>query len=110
MRAWVNGQLLEDPTGPAVGLTEDSSYLLGYAHLAPGDVLFVYTDGVVEARDLDGREYTIGRLQDVVGEPAESAHGLLESVDASLRAHVSGADQFDDITMFVLRRSAQEAA
>jgi hypothetical protein len=45
-----------------------------------------------------------------MGKPAASAQGLLDSVDASLREHVSGADQFDDITMFVLRRSAREAA
>lgn len=98
-------QVLLHPTGPAVGITEDSSYVLGYTHLAPGDVLFVYTDGVVEARDLDGQEFTLDRLQDIMGRPAESAAGLLDSVDAGLREHVNGADQFDDITMFVLRRS-----
>ena len=88
----------------------DSGFVLGYTHLAPGDVLFVYTDGVVEARDLDGQEYSLDRLQQVVADPAESADGVLDSVDASLHRHVSGADQFDDITMFVLRRALQEAA
>jgi hypothetical protein len=103
-------QVLLHPTGPAVGIMEESSYVLGYTNLAPGDVLFVYTDGVVEARDLNGQEFTIGRLREAMTKPTGSAQGLLESVDASLREHVSGADQFDDITMFVLRRSAREAA
>ena len=103
-------QVLLHPTGPAVGIAEDSGFVLGYTHLAPGDVLFVYTDGVVEARDLDGQEYSLDRLQQVVADPAESADGVLDSVDASLHRHVSGADQFDDITMFVLRRALQEAA
>jgi hypothetical protein len=103
-------QVLLHPTGPAVGITEDCGFVLGYTHLAPGDVLFVYTDGVVEARDLDGREYSLNRLRQVVADPAGSAGDVLDSVDASLHRHVSGADQFDDITMFVLRRALPEAA
>ena len=97
-------QILLPPTGPAVGILEDSRYVLGSTRLGPGDALFVYTDGVVDARNLDGRQFTMARLREVIEQPSESAQGLIDNVDDSLRAHVTAADQFDDITMLALRR------
>ena len=98
-------QVLLPPTGPAVGIQEDSRYVIGSAHLAPGDSLFIYTDGVVDARNLDGELYTMDRLRAVVDTPVSSAQALIDTVDDSLRAHVQAADQFDDITMIALRRA-----
>jgi serine phosphatase RsbU (regulator of sigma subunit) len=98
-------QILLPPTGPAVGLREDSRYMLGSTRLDPGDVVFVYTDGVVDARNLDGQRYTMDRLRKVIDQPVESAGELLDNVDASLREHVQAAHQFDDITMVAVRRA-----
>lgn len=96
-------QLLE-PTGPAVGMMPNSVFTLGHLSLDPGDRLFVYTDGVVEARDSHGTMLGTDRMLDVLCLPCDSADSLLDSVETGLRRHVGSADQFDDITMLVLRR------
>lgn len=96
-------QLLQ-PTGPAVGMMANSVFALGHTTLRPGDRLFVYTDGVVEARDSRGDMYGMTRMLDVVRPPCPSADGLLDSVEADLHRHVGSAEQFDDITMLALRR------
>ncbi|MEU7899590.1 SpoIIE family protein phosphatase [Nonomuraea sp. NPDC049152] len=91
------------PTGPAVGMLADSSYTLGHVHLAPGDSLFAYTDGVVEARDLDHRLFGTDRLIETLGGPGPAA-GLLDTVDHAVRRFVGTAEQSDDITTLALRR------
>lgn len=96
--------VLLNPTGPAVGIQQDSSFLLGYVHLSPGDALFIYTDGVVEARDPAGQQFGMSRLCEVVQRPAATAAALIDNVTACLDEFVGLADQFDDITMFALRR------
>lgn len=97
-------QELLQPTGPAVGMTAGSSYSLGHTSLGRGDALFVYTDGVVEARGPDGSLFGMNRMLDVVSEPAESAEGMLRSVDDTLFRFVSTAEQSDDITMLAVHR------
>ncbi|QFZ21688.1 hypothetical protein EKG83_33655 [Saccharothrix syringae] len=91
------------PTGPALGMLADGEYRLGHVHLNPGDSLFAYTDGVVEARDARGRQFGADAMLGAV-RPRRSAEQLLESVDGALRRHVDGAVQFDDITMLGLHR------
>ena len=98
-------QTLLPPTGPAVGILADSSYTLGHIHLAPGDALFAYTDGVVEARNRDHRLYGMPRLLELLGTPGPSAEGLLDSVDSAVRHFVGTAEQSDDITTLALRRT-----
>ncbi len=61
-----------------------------------GDLLVMYTDGVTEARNLDGAEYGIGALRRFLTRPRSSnpAVDLLEDV----KAFTGDAPQYDDIT------------
>ena len=45
------------PTGPAVGLLPDAAYFVQQAVLEPGSLLFMYTDGVTEARNPQGEMF-----------------------------------------------------
>ncbi|PPK65443.1 PP2C family protein-serine/threonine phosphatase [Actinokineospora auranticolor] len=109
LRADGSHQLLA-PTGPAVGMMPNSVYSLGHTTLEPGDRLFVYTDGVVEARDSRGSMFGLPRVLDALGTPATaSAEDLLVSVESGMHHHVGGAEQFDDITMLALVRTPPEA-
>jgi phosphoserine phosphatase RsbU/P len=93
------------PTGPAVGMLQDSVYSLGHVVLGPGDSLFVYTDGVVEARDGTGAFFGMDRLTDIVGQvsSADTAQDLVDLVDNSVKRYVGPVDQYDDITMLAVR-------
>jgi sigma-B regulation protein RsbU (phosphoserine phosphatase) len=48
--------------GPVLGPTPDATYTRGFAQLQPGDLLCMYTDGVVEAHDRNEREFGLDRL------------------------------------------------
>ena len=71
--------------------------------LAPGDTLFLYTDGVTEATNAAEQLYGENRLLTLLnGQHFDSARSLCESVKADVDAFVATAEQFDDITMLCL--------
>jgi sigma-B regulation protein RsbU (phosphoserine phosphatase) len=91
-------EILKGAQSPPLGLTPETSFFLNAVHLEPGDALFLYTDGVVEARDKRGKEYTIERLAKCVKEEASSAKEYSERIFENVRQFTAGADQHDDIT------------
>jgi phosphoserine phosphatase RsbU/P len=99
------GHVLLGPTGPAVGMFANSSYLIDQVSMQPGDWLFMYTDGVTETRSADGEFFGMERTLEIVVEPGRTAGELLEAVDQALRLHTGAGEQHDDITMLALRRS-----
>jgi phosphoserine phosphatase RsbU/P len=52
--------------GPVLGPTPDATYTRGYAKLEPGDLLCLYTDGIIEAHDKKEQEFTTERLIRIV--------------------------------------------
>jgi len=75
--------------------------------LRPGDLLFIFTDGLVEAVDDGGEEFGESRLMPCIqSAPPEPAAGTLERVMTQVNTFVGYARQHDDITCLVLRVSA----
>ncbi|MGW1892865.1 PP2C family protein-serine/threonine phosphatase [Streptomyces sp. NPDC002004] len=93
-----------ETTGPAVGVLPDCTYALGYAQLDPGDTLFVYTDGVPEARCPRGRFLGEERMLELLSGPAPRGRVALERLDEAVRAHTAEGEQHDDVTMLALHR------
>ena len=52
--------------GPVLGPTPDATYNRGFAKLDPGDLLCMYSDGIVEAHDRQDREFGLDRLEKLV--------------------------------------------
>jgi len=75
--------------------------------LHPGDVLALFSDGVTEAHDEDDNEYGEERLAEFMrqirNEPAET---LVDKVFCEIDRFAGCAPQYDDITLFVIRRTA----
>ncbi len=93
-----------DVTGPAVGVLPDCVFTLGYAQLDPGDTLFVFTDGVPEARCPDGRFLGDDRMLELLAGPPPSGKDLVDLMDLAVREHTGTAEQHDDVTMLALHR------
>jgi sigma-B regulation protein RsbU (phosphoserine phosphatase) len=93
-----------EPTGPAVGLMPDLPFALGEVELKPRDLLFAYTDGVVDARDREGMPFTEERLQEEIRRGASNPDQILRGIMSSLHQHISDQDQYDDITLLGLYR------
>jgi phosphoserine phosphatase RsbU/P len=91
-------------TSPAIGILPDAAFTINQAQLAPGDILFSYTDGITDARDPERRLFGAERLAALVEQPARSAQALVERVDTNVSAHIANAEQYDDITMLAVRR------
>ncbi len=93
-----------DSHGPVVGIMPGEDYGQSTLHMAPGDVLLVFTDGVTEAMDTGDQLYGDERLFDVLQSAAESsAQALVNAVSDSVAAFAAGAEQADDITMLAVQ-------
>jgi sigma-B regulation protein RsbU (phosphoserine phosphatase) len=74
-------------------------------HLAPGDTLVLFSDGVPEAQNMFDEEFGEARLLDVLREArGGSAAAIIAAIITAIDEFVGGAPQFDDITLMVLRR------
>ncbi len=90
--------------GMVVGLFELASYDPGSIVLGPGDGLFMYTDGVTEATDVAGEEFTAARLAPCLAEcRGLGLEEVIEKVGSAVTAFAGDAPQADDITMLALR-------
>jgi sigma-B regulation protein RsbU (phosphoserine phosphatase) len=52
--------------GPVLGPTPDATYTRGFVKLEPGDLLCLYSDGIVEAHNAKDEEFELWRLQRLV--------------------------------------------
>ena len=96
-------RVLRDKHGMMVGVSKKAKYTEYTLELSPGDAIFVYTDGVPEAKDAAGKMYGMERLETALNQAAkESPEGILRFVRSDVKAFVNGAKQFDDVTMLCL--------
>ncbi|MCR5536760.1 MAG: SpoIIE family protein phosphatase [Succinivibrio sp.] len=89
---------------PMLGVLDDISYVQQQLHLEYGDTLFLYTDGVTEAMDLQGEQFGTERLQEVLNAGTQLALKQQSAeVLQAIHGYVGEAEQSDDITMLSLR-------
>lgn len=77
---------------------------VGEEHLQPGDQLLLYTDGVVEARSLDGDEFGVARLADFVARESIDGRAAAETMrrlNLAILDHQEGELQDDATTVMV---------
>jgi GAF domain-containing protein/anti-sigma regulatory factor (Ser/Thr protein kinase) len=90
-------------TGMALGVDRDIEISQKVIHLAPGDGVLFYTDGVTEAFSEEGALFGEERLRSAVNTDA-TASGLLDIIDAQLDDFMGELPPADDITMVSLKR------
>ena len=98
-----------DKGGPLLGLLPGADYETGRVDLHIGDVLVLYTDGVVEAENPEGEEYSAQRLARIVGSHLQQRPSeLIETIYASIGDFRETTLLADDFTLVVLKRVASE--
>ena len=91
--------------GLPVGLFDNLKVKVRKAALRPGDLLFLYTDGVTEAEDAEAREFGAERLIDLLAEAkAAKAAESIALVNRAVKDFAGGQPQFDDVTCLALAR------
>ena len=94
-----------DAGGLPLGIRAEAGYECGALTLEPGDLLVVFTDGVVDAENTRGEEYDESRLMALCqSSAAGSAADILATLMSSVAAFVGAAPQRDDLTCLILRR------
>lgn len=92
------------PTGPALGLIPNAEFRKDAAAIPPETSFFAYTDGVIDAENPEGVQFTNERLMDIVKLKSNSAADKLSQIEKALVSHINGAEASDDITMLLVRR------
>jgi len=103
---WRASGVLErlDVGGLPLGIQSECAYQCGSIVLSRGDVLVIFTDGVVEAVNERGEEYDESRLIPLVQRcSAMGAQGLVDSLMFELKIFGGQASQHDDITCMAVR-------
>jgi sigma-B regulation protein RsbU (phosphoserine phosphatase) len=91
--------------GIVLGILPDYAYESGSVVFGPGDVLVIYSDGIVESMDAGNEQFGIGRLTDVIAANlGESARGILGAIVEAAQRHAGAAPQYDDMTVVVVKR------
>ena len=102
-------EIFRDKHGFVLGGMKNMKYTEYEIQLEPGARLFVYTDGVPEAKvgkELFGMERTVAALNSAGDASPER---LLAAVDESVRRFVGEAEQFDDLTMLCIEYRGRPA-
>ena len=97
--------------GPALGMWSESRFESGQVAIGAGDILVLYTDGVVEVMDAAGEQFGTDRLERLLrarrGEPARR---VVEAVVEATRSFAGRRGYDDDFTIVILKRAAPSAA
>jgi serine phosphatase RsbU (regulator of sigma subunit) len=99
-------RFLPDPAGMMVGATPTADYADAQTGLDPGDLLVLYTDGLIERRDRDlvaGFAALVLAAGDLAGQPAEAVCAALTDRLLPDQEHE------DDVCMLVLRLAPVQA-
>ena len=102
-RAGGDYELFKDKHGFVIGGMEGIQYQEYEFSLEPGDQIFLYTDGLPEARNAEGTMFGTDRMLEALNKaPDASPEKLLANVRTAVDGFVKDAEQFDDLTMLCL--------
>ena len=87
-----------------LGMLDRAEYMLNEVQLEDGDTIYLFTDGIVEAKNTDGELFKKERMLEALNKnPNLSPEELDKVVRDSVDMFVGDAEQFDDITSLVIR-------
>ncbi len=103
-----NGEQLTQlmPTGMVLGVIPHAAFEQDALQLQPGDFMVLYTDGVTDATDAQGRGFGVERLQSIIlehrGAPAVD---IVAALEQAIDDFAGSSDPFDDIAVVAVKRS-----
>jgi hypothetical protein len=88
-----------------LGAMKRSEYQEDQVDLEPGDVILVYSDGLVETSNNQEEQYGWDRLHSALASQvlSESAQDIRDAILRDVWSHKAETEQIDDVTMVVIR-------
>lgn len=97
-------------TGLPLGMFRETSFTSACLQMNEGDTLFLYTDGLSEARR-ENDEYGIDRVMGLVSRQSSSTTaGLISACLDDLRGFTGATSRLDDLTLLAIRRSGDSSS
>ena len=111
MRADGTADYLRTRSGLVLGAMPGIKYRSQEIDFAPGDAIYLYTDGITEQPNANGELLGEERLLAAISKAGADGDlaKLLQSVLACVSAHAAEADQADDCTQLVIRYRGSNA-
>jgi len=101
-------ELIKGRHGLVIGGMEGMQYKDYELQLEPGAKLFLYTDGVPEATDAEGKMFGTERMLGILNTESDAApEKILRNMRAAVDGFVKDAEQFDDLTMLCIEYRGQ---
>mgnify|MGYP002522060744 CR=1 FL=1 len=105
----VGAEALPAEANLPVGLFFDFVYEMPETVLAGGSTLFLYTDGLTEAKGRENKMFGVERVMDALSDSADLMPAqLLEKMVREVHAFVEDAEQSDDLTMLAIRYTPRQ--
>ena len=96
-------ELVKDKHGFVIGGMEGAKYKEYELTLTPGSKLFLYTDGIPEATDAEGKMFGLENMVATLnGVREDGPVDTLKGMKAAVDGFVKNAEQFDDLTMLCM--------
>lgn len=90
--------------GPVLGLLPFARYSQGEAKVEPGDLLVMYSDGILEAQNERDEEFGEDRILQVICQNQDKAPGeICAAILNSVRGFLGRQTAHDDQTLLVVR-------
>ena len=87
-----------------IGVFDDVTYIMQEMKLLPESTLFLYTDGLSEAKNEERKQFGVKRIEEVLSACNDlQPKDILDKVTAAVHGFVRNAEQSDDLTMLAIR-------
>ena len=105
------GELSCDANIP-VGFMPQWKYTLQEAHIFTGTTIFLFTDGLTEAEDINHAQFQMERVHEVAGQALaqqmQEPKELIGRMTEAVHQFVGDAEQSDDLTMMAIQYIKQQ--
>ena len=92
-----------------IGLFDDTKYTVQEISIQPDNLIFLYTDGLTEAKNAEHKLFGLERIQAVLNTCADNdSEEVLEKITQSVNGFVKLAEQSDDLTMLAIRYTPKQ--
>ena len=92
-----------------IGIFDDFHYDMQETTIESGSTLFLYTDGLTEAKNKHHKLFGVNRVMSILTTSADqSPKQLLDTMSHEVKVFTDGTEQSDDLTMLVIRYTPKQ--
>ena len=108
-KPYIDGMQIQCDSNIPVGVMPDWNFTEQETDMAPGSMIYLYTDGLTEAENARHEQFGGQRIADIAASYKESPQELIKKMSGAVRQFVGETEQSDDLTMFAIKYKPRKA-